>query len=67
MPPKVKKGEYQAQIRIPTASKYAFIELSMTGTPAEIVKAYYAVSETYWKESRKRAKAAGKNIIKSEQ
>ncbi len=59
--------KYAATIRIPTASKYAYIEIVTEGTPQEIVDSYYSVSETYWKEAKSRAKASGKKIIKSEQ
>lgn len=58
-----KEVQYSATLRIPTASKYAYIEVALTGTKQEIVGAYYQISETYWKESRARAKAAGKKII----
>lgn len=60
------KRKYEAtKIRIPTASKYAFIELTVGGTAEEVVAAYYEVSEVYWKESKARAKKAGKKIIKT--
>lgn len=46
----------KAIIRIPTATRYSYIEVETEGTAKQIVDTYYAVSEAYWKEKKAREK-----------
>lgn len=46
----------KAIIRIPTATRYAYIEVETEGTAKNIVDTYYAVSEEYWKQKKARDK-----------
>lgn len=49
--------KYKAIIRIPTATRYAYIEVvEVEGTAKQIVDAYYEVSEEYWKQKKSRDK-----------
>ena len=42
----------KATLRIPTNTAYAFIEVTIEGTPQEIISKYFELSEAYHKEVR---------------
>lgn len=48
----MEKITHKATLRIPTKQQYAYIEVTLEGTPDEIVLAYLKLTETYWKNQK---------------
>ena len=41
------KKTYKAQLRIPTAEQYAYMEVTVEGTAEEIIEAYHEITKKY--------------------